>query len=834
LASQLFKSLSFEKGTKYLWIFAPFASPRQTKTMFRHILRLAWRNIGRNKTYSVVNVLGLALSICSCICIYLLVSFEFSFDNWHADGSRIYRVMGEVVQSTGEKDRFIVLPPAVLHYGRGRFTGLDGFAGVIPYPAAIAVPVAGGPARQFGSGLPGTRMSCSVLAEQQYFDIFHYDWLAGDPSRALEAPFTVVLTAARARQYFGPEAPEKLIGRQVIYNDSLKVTVSGIVADWEMPTDLPFTDFLSVGTIPGSVLGGWMRPDMTAYIFVKLSQGMAAKSIEREMAAIIRDHADARARLSLSLEPLTAMHFDSDLIENPIRTAHRPTLYGLVAIGLFILILAIINFVNLSTACYLQRTREVGLRKVLGSSKGGLLVQFLVESFLLVATAGVIAAAMVNPVLTWFHDYIPNGLVVPVWKMLLFMTLLVVGTTLSAGLYPAKMASAVLPVTGLRGAGGEKGGEKWFLRRGLIVFQFAISLVFIIGSIVITEQLNYTRTKDLGFTADAIVNIDIPGGDSLIRLKTLERQLKALPGVANATRQWLSPMAENARGMKVKFKGDEMQITQVAGDENYIPLYGIRLLAGRNLYPADSVHELVINETLSRKMGSREPTESLGKMLYWNDKPYPVVGVVADFHTQSLHDPITPLCIINRGDREWNLAVKLASKGESAGAVRGTLERIGRVWKEAYPAGVFGYHFYDESLALLYEKDRRAATLVHVSTAIAVFISCIGLFGLTLFTTQKRAREIGIRKLLGASVGRIVVLLCRDIVILVGIAFAVASPVALWLASRWLGGFAYHIEIGGGIFLMAGSSAVAIALLTVSVQTLKAARANPVEALHQG
>jgi putative ABC transport system permease protein len=804
--------------------------------MIRHLLRLAWRNMWRNRTYSVVNVLGLALSICACICIYIIVSFEFSFDSWHPGGSRIYRVLGEVAQPTGEKDRFMVVPSAVLRYGRGRFTGLDGFAGVIPYPAGIAVPAAGGPAKDFDSKLPGTRMPCSVLAEPEYFKIFHYDWLAGDPSRALEAPFTVVLTAERARQYFGPEAPEKLIGRQVVYNDSLKMSVAGIVKDWDRQTDLPFTDFLSIGTIPGSVLGGWMRPDMTAYVFVRLSDGVTTGSIDRQMGAFIREHADPGARLSLSLEPLTAMHFDSDFVENPIRTAHRPTLYGLIAISLFILLLAIINFVNLSTASYLQRTKEVGLRKVLGSSKGGLMVQFLTESFLLMAAATVVAVALVNPVLGWFHDYLPPGVAFQLWgsRMLLFLLIVMVGTTLAAGLYPAKMASAVLPVTGLRGACAEKGGEKWVLRRALVVFQFSISLVFIIGSIVITEQLNYTRTKDLGFSSDAVVNIDIPGGDSLIRLRTLEQQLKALPGVANATRQWLSPMTENARGMRVKFKGEEMQITQVAGDENYIPLYGIRLLAGRNLYPADSVHELVINETLSRKMGSREPVESLGKMLYWNDTPYPVVGVVADFHTQFLHDPITPLCIINRGDREWNLAVKLVSKGESAGAVRATLKRIERVWKQAYPTGVFGVHFYDESLAMLYEKDRRTATLVNVSTGIAVFISCIGLFGLTLFMTQKRAREIGIRKLLGASVSRIVILLCRDIVVLVMIAFAVASPVALWLASRWLGGFAYHMGLGGGVFLMAGLCAVGIALLTVGVQTMKAARANPVEVLRQG
>ncbi len=807
--------------------------------MLSRVLRLAWRNLRRNPTYSIVTVAGLSLGICACICIYVITQFEFSYDSFHPDGNRIYRVIGELTWPSGEKERYMAVPLAALRYGRSSLTGAEAVAGVISNPVAtvMAEPasakISAGEARRNRMTADG-----AVIAEGSYFDIFSYRWLAGDRHRALDRPFKVVLTLARAKQYFGPASPEEYLGKRLVYDDSLAVTVSGIVNDWDQNTDLPYTDFLSYPTIASSFLASnysldeWSRPNMTVRIWVKLINGGQPGTVDAELAELMHTHAGPNVPLTLSLQPLSEMHFDSQIIENPIRTAYRPTLYGLIVIALAVLILAIVNFVNLSTAYSLQRTKEVGVRKVLGSSRAGLVIQFMSESFLLIVLAAGVAIVLVNPVLAAFRAYLPAGVH---FKLLsrstaAFLASLLAVTTLLAGLYPARVASAYSPLSQLRDR-----GEKWLLRRGLIVLQFTVSLVFITGSLIIARQLRFVEETDLGFTADAIIQIGFPHGDSLSRVKTMEELLRTVPGVSDVTRQWVAPMTDNSRRMFLGFARNDVQdiaVTQVAGDEHFIPVYGIRLLAGRNLFAADCVTEVVINETLARKMGYERPNQALGKMLYWGGyRPYPVVGVVSDFHTRSLHDPITPVCIINRGDREFNLAIRLASKGQSAGMLKATLGRMEREWRKMYPAGTWNYRFYDETLALLYEKDRRTETLVNAALGLSIFISCIGLFGLTLFTVQKRAKEISIRKVLGASVANVLTLLCSEVVGLVGIALLVASPVAWWLMSEWLQGFAYHIAIGLWVFLLAGLAAVGVALITIGMQAVRAATANPVKNL---
>jgi len=532
------------------------------------------------------------------------------------------------------------------------------------------------------------------------------------------------------------------------------------------------------------------------------------------------------------------MHFDPDLIENSVRTAHRPTLYGLIAIALSILTLAIVNFVNLSTAYSLQRIKEVGLRKVLGSSRAGLVVQFLSESSLLILLSACIALALVNPVFAAFRTFLPPGVHFQLlsWSAAGFLLALVVVTGSLAGWYPARVASApgVVSAAGLvRDRSGIRGGEKWLVRRGLIVLQFTVSLVFIMGSLIIARQLRFVQDKDLGFTADAIIEISFPHGDSLRRVKAMEELLRTVPGVSDVARQWVAPMTDNSKRLFLNLTRNgvsDFEVTQIDGDEHYIPLYGIRLVAGRNLFAADSVKEVVINETLAQKMGYR-PEQALGKMLYWSYQAYSIVGVVADFHTRSLHDPITPVCIINRTDREFNLAVRVASTGQGGGMMKGVLERMEQVWRKIYPAGTWNYRFYDETLALLYEKDRRTEMLVNVALGLSIFISCIGLFGLTLFTVEKRAKEISIRKVLGASVASVLKLLCGEVVGLVGIALLLASPIAWWLMNEWLQGFAYRIAIGLWVFVLAGAATVGVALVTVSMQVMRAATANPVKNL---
>jgi ABC-type antimicrobial peptide transport system permease subunit len=808
--------------------------------MFSNYLKIAWRNIARHKVYTCVNTLGLALGICACISIYVIISYELSFDNFYKGKNRIYRVVADVTENTGEKLHFARLPQPVLQAARNEITGLDNIAGYIPYNATTTVP-GNKTLKSFNSHSDGA----VIIAEPQFFDIFAYNWLAGNATTALLAPGRVVLTESKARKYFGATPLQEIIGKQLLYNDSVTVSVSGIIQDRTENSDLAYTDFISFSSLQSGYLknniitDSWAEGDLSTWIFVKLTPGEKAAQVNVQLAGLVKKYAGAQIKLGLWLEPLRRIHFNANIIENPIRTADMDVLYILMAAALFILLLGVINFINLSTAQFIRRAKETGIRKVLGSSKNGIALLFLTETLILTLFAVVLAAALVKPVLAAFRSFIPAGITFHLLQSSTFIFLLtvLVVTTVLAGLYPAKVLSSYLPAISLKGAGTPKGGGKWILRKGLTIFQFSISLVFVIGSIVITKQLNYAVTKFPGFTADAILTVDGPRGDSIYKVAVLAQKIKQLSGINGVALQWLPPMTENSRGMRVKFTGagvKEIGITQVDGDENYIPLYKIKLLAGRNLMHTDTVKEFVINESLLHLMGYKNAGEALGKILYWNNKPYPVIGVAADFHTASLHDPITPLCIVNRPDREGSIAIKLALTGKQYGNIKMVIARLEKTWKQIYPSSTFNYRFYDETLAALYDKDRQTATLVNIAMAVTIFISCIGLFGLALFTTQRRAKEISIRKILGATIPNITAMLTKQFAGLIFISLLVASPIAWYLTAKWLQGFAYHINISLQIFVLAGVIAMLIMAVTIGYQTIKAAIANPVKNLRTG
>ena len=810
--------------------------------MFKSYLKIAWRNIKRQRVHTIINVVGLSLGLCGCIVIYVISSYEFRFDNFHPDKQRIYRVMGDVTENTGVKLQFGKLPISVSQNGRSELTGIDDIAGVVPFNATIRVPDKDKPERHFESRESGANYITTAIVQPQYFNIFKYKWLAGDPSTALNAPLQVVLTESKAYKYFNADRLNEIVGKQIIYADSLIATVSGIVKGWNGNTDLAFTDFLSSSTLQNDFLkrrintDSWRVPSMNAWTFVKLSEGIKPAMIQDQMNALVKKYAGPEVKLALWLEPLSQLHFNPDVIENPIRTANKATLYSLMGIALFILILAIINFINLSTAQSIQRAKEVGIRKVLGSRRRSLIFQFLAETLLLTFVAVLLAILLVNPALAVFHSFIPTGVAFYFFdpSTIIFIALVTLITTALAGFYPAKILSSYLPALSLKGLGAQTGGDKWLLRKGLVIFQFAVSLVFIIGSIVITNQLKYTREKDPGFNHDAIVIIPTPGGESISKISVVAEKIKTISGVKQVALQWLPPMTDNGRAMQLKYKNTdtkEIEVGQVAGNEDFIPLYNIKLLAGRNLLPADSVKEFIINETFLKVMGYRDPREVIGKRLYWRDNPYPIAGVVADFHTASFHDPILPLCIINRPDRQRSLAVKLASAGSNTQTVKMTISQIENEWKQTYPDATFKYEFYDESLALLYKKDQQTAKLINTAMAITILISSIGLIGLALFMAEKRAKEISIRKVLGATVLNIASMLSKDFVVLVFIALCIAAPVAWYFMNQWLQNFAYRINISWWMFVIAGVATILMTLMTVGFQAIKAAIANPVNNL---
>jgi putative ABC transport system permease protein len=809
--------------------------------MLKNYFRIAWRNIARNKLYTCINVLGLTLGICVCLAIYTITSFELGFDSFHPDKGRIYRLLAKTTESAGDTHFSNNIPPPAPKAARALIPGLQNVAPFIQYPAKIRISAGTGPSTVFDNKIPGTWTKSSIFADPQYFAILNYDWLAGNPIASLSRPSQLVLTAGKARQLFGSIPFDQMLGRQVIFNDTLPLILSGIVKDWNKATDFPFTEFISFSTIDNTPLknsfalnewGDEHTGSSAEEALVKLQPGVTAVLVNSQLTALALKSMkiDSGTNFSLSLQRLSDVHFNADIYDGR-RKAHLPTLYGLIAIAVFILLVAAVNFINLATAQSIQRAKEIGIRKVLGSGRTSLVFQFLAETSILTFFALCIAAVLVKPVLSAFHAFVPDGAGFHFFapSTLLLLVLLGVLTALLAGLYPAKILSSYQPAMVLKGAGVQKGGEKWYLRKALIVFQFTVSLLFIIGTIVVSTQINYIRNKDLGFNSNAIVFIDTQN-DSVSKLSVFAQQIRHLPGVNGVTLQSFTPLTPIGTGLSLDYNGKTYNTVLQVGDENFIPLYQLKLLAGENFRHSDSIRELIINEACARQLGFQDPQEAIGKFLSIAGS-HPVVGVVADFHEKSLHEPIRPIVFLNFRDGERSIAIKLASEGKKISHVQTVLGQIEKQWKTIYPGQPFVYRFLDESIAAMYEKERKTSILMNTAMAVMIFISCMGLLGLSTFSAEQRTREIGIRKVLGAGVLNIVALLSRDFLTLVGIALVIASPIAWYGMNQWLQNFAYRIDISWQIFALAGLSALFIALITVSFRAVKAALGNPAKIL---
>jgi putative ABC transport system permease protein len=817
--------------------------------MLSHHFRMAWRNMARRKTFTLIHVTGLALGICCCLVIFLLMRFEFSFDSFHPNKGQVYRLLRNRHFVDGRNMLEKGVPAPVASAVREEIPGVEAVAGFYPYWASIVIP-ADGKNNGFESTVPGTQVTGTILADSNYFSLLPYEWIAGNPSTSLRYPLQVVLTESRAQIYFPGLPVDRVLGKEIVYNDSLRVRVSGVVKDWQGNTDFPFSDFISLVTVNTSFLKqkfsltDW-EGHRSLLTFVKLSPSLTAAGVNTQLAGLVSRHvpADPAAKTSLRLQSLADIHFNPD-VDDDFRKASKPLLFILSTIALFILVVAIVNFINLSTAESIQRVKEVGIRKVLGSSRKNLVSQFLTETCLHGCLAAIAAVLMAGPVIAFFHDYIPAGVKLH-WgdpATGLFLVLVTIVTSLLAGLYPARVIASYLPASSLKGTG--QGSERWWLRRGLIVFQFALSLVFIIGTLVIGNQLRFIRNKDLGLTADAVINLRIPPADSLHKGQIFSRRIRQLTGVAGVAAEVLPPVGDPSFFLFLTYEGDKRQPLRVlarGGDENLVPLYKMHLVAGRNLSGGDSTRELLINESLSKSLGFAQPAEALGKLFHVDTGKYnlpilrgrylSIAGVVADINEYSLHQAVQPMVIAHIPAVEGGLAVKLDLRGGQLTDVKSVLAPMEQLWKQLYPGVAFNYSFLDESIARMYESDRRTATIVNVAMVLTIFISCMGLFGLALFTAEKRTREIGIRKVLGASVSGIVLLLSGEFLVLVGLAFAVSTPVAWFFMNKWLQNFAYRAPLAWWIFLIAGASAVGIALLTISFQAIRAAMANPINSL---
>jgi len=806
--------------------------------MLKHYITLALRTLWRKKFHTAINVAGLTVGITACLVIYLIVSFELSFNKGIPDYDRIYRVHSKFGGAFIGLNRSV--PTAVSEYSREQMKGIEKVAMFITFSGKVAIP---------GAGAPKTfeEESAIAITTADYFNVFQgYEWIAGSPE-VLTRPHQIVLTESQARKYFGDIDIQTLAGREITYRDSITAHVGGIVRDLPYRTDLALTEFISMPTIEASGLkygyhlNSWSSFSSSTQIFMKAIPGTTYEQLQAQIPGMndaFRKNSKWDALETFEIQPLSDLHYDTGtgIFDFSTDIAHRPTLLALGGVAILLLIIGSINFINLETAQALRRAKEVGVRKVLGSTRTRLITQFVCEGTLLTLASVLLALPFTELSLSMFSEFVPAGVrfdIVAMIPVLLFITVFI-GVLASS--YPAFILSGFLPAVVLKSQSpGSTAAGSAYMRKALIVFQFTFAQVLILGTILVGAQIRYVLNKDLGFQRDAIVYFRAPSSAPPEKVQLLKHELETLPGMAGLALSE-SPPADNGWSSSLieYYVGNEkltINAFRKFGDENYVGLYNMQILAGRNLQPSDTLREIIINETMSTLLGYSTPQEALGMNLNIYNRKIPVVGVVKDFHTQSLRSEIEPVIIGNETKVFRCVNIQLAAAGENGQTLHEQLEQVEKIWKKIYPDAPFEYKFLDDTIRNFYNTEQRTSKLAYTATALAIFISCLGLFGLASYTSLQRTREIGIRKIFGATVKQIVILLSKDFIILVAVAFVLAAPIAWISMNFWLERFSYRITPGIWMFILTAVVTGIIAFVTVGYQTLKASARNPVDSL---
>jgi len=805
----------------------------ETDSMLKNYFTIALRSLWRSKGSTLINVSGLALGVTASFILFLLVRHQSSFDNFHSKRDRIYRA---VSSSDGNQGRDYtagvqsVFPDAFkIDFPEAEEVMFSSYRG---NGALITVPQKEGEPRKF------EEKKGVVYTESSYFSIFDRKILMGDAKKGLEQPNTAILSRKNAFKYFGKEDP---LGEVFNFeNKAFKVTA--IMEDSPSNTDLPFEVMLSYVTIKKEVdeAGGWHHIGSDEQCYFLLKQGVALAEVERRIPTFVKKYRGKNPyHENYEIQSLASIHFDDRYGNYNYSTISKQMLAALSVIGIFLIISACINFINLVTAESIKRSKEVGIRKTLGSSRGQLIAQFLGESTIVTLLAVMLAVGVAPLVLDLLNPFLELNLSIDflsdkgIWVFLLSTTAFV---AILSGLYPSFIVSGFKPVFAIKNQGGNKNSSGYMLRRGLVVMQFFISQFFIIGTIVLINQMNYFRNKDLGFRKDAIVNIPIPEREApgaertgfASKMRTLRDEVSRLTDVESASINSAPPSSGNVQSTDFTIEGKEdsygTQLKQIDGA--YVDLYGLKLVAGTNVLDLDTARGYLVNEKLAAMVGFNNPQEIIGKNIKSGKKTLPVVGVVRNFHTVSLHEAIEATMMFNRIRGYQNISLKV-----KPGNLQQTIKLVQQKWEAAYPEFIFSYQFLDDQIKEFYEREQKMSILLTVFTSIAIFIGCLGLYGLTTFMANQKTKEIGVRKVLGASIQSIMFLFSKEYVKLILVGFMLAAPVAWYVMNQWLNEFAFKISIGPVVFLTGLGVTLMIAILTVGYRSLRAASANPVESL---
>jgi predicted permease len=800
--------------------------------MLKNYIKTALRTLWRKRTFSLLNIVGLSVGVGASLVLFLLIRYELSFDTWHTKKDRVFRVLSVYTGGANgtEYSQGVPIPmtPAVR-------ADLPQFSEVAAtwyiWGAQYTVP---------GKGVEDKKFVLDdgvFYVEPQLFDMFDFPWLAGDPATALKNPYTMAIEESVAKKWFGDW--RDAMGKTVIMNHTQAYTITGVMKDHPNNTDIPIRVALSFTSFGRSHEQDWHDVNSSSNTYVLLAPGQHIERAKAQIPAFDKLHftgETGKFHSSIDFQPLRSIHFDTrpgvgTYSGNGIDPAR---LWSLALIGLFLLLVACVNFVNLATAQSVSRSKEIGVRKVLGSTKGALIGQFLGETAFITFVSLLLGCILAEIGANWIGGILQLPLSMNIWRfpsILVFLLVAGVVITFLSGFYPGLVLSGFNPVEAIKSKITAKTVGGLSLRRVLVVFQFAIAQVLVIGTLVVVKQMNYFRSVPLGFDKNAVAMVDLPTDSLSLRKQAYLKQLVLQePGVINASLCTSAPSSgwiwDNGFTFENRPKPEEWSLSMRMTDTNYYRTFHIDLVAGRLPYPSDTAREYILNEKAVHKLGFANPGDILGKMIHMGKHTVPVVGVVRDFHSTSLQGELSPMALSTTASTFGQLAVRF-----DPARIGAVMKRVQADWERTYPEFVYHSVFLDEDLAQYYQNEEQTSQLFRIFAGIALLISCLGLYGLVSFMAVQRTKEVGIRKVLGASVQGIVYLFSKEFTILVAIAFLVAAPIGYYLMRQWLNGFFYRTTMGWGIFALAVTGSLVVAWTTVGYKAIRAALADPAQSL---
>src|SRR5665213_932481 len=806
--------------------------------MFKNYLKTAWRNLKRHRGFAVLNFVGLYISVLCCLLIALIILHETSFDKTTNDNSNLYRIVENSVSSNGKT-----------------------YTPVTQYPLATALRTAMPDEKLISQihylnrGLIAFsnkkfKEENIIFADSVFPSLFPLKVKQGSIKTALAEPGFAILTETTARKFFGNA---DAVGKRFKMENLVDLQVAAVVADAPSNTHLPYNMLVSFSNLRPEFIGGlpldqW-GVSSQGFTYIELKNRNEVKHTETELNVIAKDHLNNEKQgeiTTLSLQPLPDIHFNQlYATHNPSYTINYDYLYLVGAIGLFLILAACINYINLSTALAIKKSKEVGVRKTLGATRNDLRKQFLSETFfltgLVIMTAALTLRFFIPPLNNFLDKSIPLD-----WfgvNSALILICLWLSISLLSGLYPALILSGFNPVTALKSKAAPPKASVNNLRRGLVIFQFLTAQVLIIGALIVAKQMNFIQSRSLGFNKENVVDVFLPENKPG-QLKLLHDKLSGIPGIKSFSLSLGAPVSDDgvstSFNTKEKYATEKIDVSVKAADDNYLKTYGLQLKAGRwfdandekkiDASIPDSLknYAFVLNETAVKALGFSSAQDALGKYVTFgmNDISAPVIGVVKDYNTSSLHDAIKPVLMIEFPFFYYDAGIRLASGNHAS-----TLSSVEKAWSYVYPEHLFESNFLDENIAKLYENDQRTQQLFNIFAFLSIIINVLGLVGLLSFMIEQKTKEIGIRKILGASMKDISFILSKDFLRLIIIAFFIAAPIAWLLMNKWLQDFAYRTSVSWWIFGVAFLAAFVITCFAVGFQTIKASIANPVESL---